>query len=280
MEKNVNINDIYQIVLRNYYNAMQEINIESAEEIKDIIDYIKNQFNEIIELLRKCQNGIISIESIKLLCDVSFKDYLKDKYIIEAVSSNHTAIDDNNIFIMKTPKFIDDDCSFFRIEEEDGHFIAIRYYEDKVTKRDISPTELKSFVSLNKVLNDSDYIGYSANIWIDEVAILYSGQIYSSEKYFTLYKAEGNVLKLYVTDKTYSANGFFQNIYYTKKWNPYIKSSAGERCINDNDGIADRAFILKVIEEQLNKQYNKPEDGKNAGNPAVLSLKEKQNNNC
>lgn len=268
METNVIINDIYQNVLKKFYEAMQNIKIESAETS---IDYIKNQLNYIIELLKKCQSGIISIDSIKLLSNITFNDFLTDKGIIEAVSSNYMIINESNIFIRKTSKFLDDDCSYFRIVKKDEQYIAIKYCKCSTTEEIISLDELSSFVSLAKVLNDSEYIGFSARQWINEVTILYSGQIYESENYFTLYR-RGNSLELRVTHRPYSNNGCFQQIYRTERRNPYIKSEFDERCINNIDGIADRIFILKVIEEQLDKQYSIPTDGKGTVKPAVLQL--------
>lgn len=267
METNVVINDIYQNVLGKFYDAMQKINIESAE---DNINYIMSQLNAIIGLLKECQSGAISIDSIKLLNDVSFNDFLTDKHIIEAVSSNHTVINDSNIFIRKTSQHLEDWRSFFRIIEKDGHYIAIKYWEDNIlpsrdniTEEIISSlNELNSFVSLDKVLNDCEYIGYSAETMLGSVTILYSGQIYVSDNYFTLYRRH-NRLELHVTDRPYSARESFLKIYY-EKYNIYIESDSDERCLNDIDGSADRMFVLKVIGEQLDKQYSIPEEGKSA----------------
>ena len=267
MEKSTIISIIYQNVLKKFYHSMENINIEQSE---NNMDYIKNQFSEIIELLRKCQNGLISIEAIELLNDISFNDFLKDKYIIEAVSSNKIELNNSNIFVMKEPKTLDDYCSYFRIIEKDGRYITIKYHEGKVIKKLIPLTELNSFISLDKVLNDCEYIGYSAHQWIYNVIILYSGKIYESEKYFTLYKDKDDFLQVYVTDNSYSTNGFFQEIYRTEKSKPYIKSENGERRIDNTDGLKDRKFILNVIEEQLVKQYGIPGEGKGTKKPAVL----------
>ncbi len=85
--------------------------------------------------------------------------------------------------------------------------------------------------------------------------------ITQSERFFTLYyKYNDASLQLYVTDKSYSDNGFFQKIYRTEKNKPYIKSEYEERRIDNADGTEDRAFILNVIENQLAK-------------PAVLTKK-------
>ena len=258
MEKNIILNCIYQNILKKFSESMQNIDITQSE---NNIDYIKNQFNEIIELLRTCQSGTINIEAIELLNGISFNDFLKDKYIIEAVSSNQVEINDSNIFIMKTQKFLDDYHSYFRIIERDGKYIAIVYYDGKVKERVISINELNSFTTLSKALHDSEYVGYSAKIWIDSVVVLYSGKIYQSERFFTLYyKYNDASLQLYVTDKSYSDNGFFQEIYRTEKNKPYIKSEYEERRIDNADGTEDRAFILNVIENQLAK-------------PAVLTKK-------
>ncbi len=258
MEKSMITNYIYKNTLKKFYDSTPNIDIAQSE---NNIDYIKNQFNKITELLEKCQNGLISIEAIELLNGISFNDFLKDKYIIEAVSSNQVEINDSNIFVVKTPKTLNDYHSYFRIIEIDGHYVTIQYHKGKVIKKLIHLTELNSFISLNKVLNDSEYVGYSAQQWIHNVTILYSGIICESENYFTLYKDKDGSLQVYVTDKPYFDSSFFQEIYRTGKNKPYIKSECEERLIDNTNGKEDRAFILRVIEEQLMNQYNIHEEG-------------------
>ncbi len=272
METNEIINDIYQNTLNKFYEAMKNINIEPTE---NSIDYIKNQLNDILDLLKKCLNGVIKVDSIKLLSDIYFKDFLRDKRIIEVVNCNQVSINNCNVYVKKTSNFLEDDYSFYRIIEKNGQYIAIKYYKDNVIKENISLNDLSSFVSLAKVLNDSKYIGYSAHQWLNGITILYSGKIHSSEKYFTLYRKADNSIESCVTFRPYATNGYFEQIYYTEKCNLHVKSKFDERCINNDDGQADRAFIIKVVEEQLNKQYNILEEETGTIKPNVLSLTQK-----
>ena len=257
MDKKKVLNDIYQQALKKFYEAMQTINIGEDDKISN---YIKMEFNNITKLLKQCYEGTIDINSIMLLNSISFSDFLKDKYIIETVSGNFTTLKNNNLFISKQRKYIDDYSTFFRIIERDGHYKTIRYCNEKTIEEDIDIDELDSFVSLQKVLNDSEYIGFYAQQWTYGVIILYSGKIQESDGYFTLYKGEKGTLKFYVTDKPYSTNGFFQQIYRTEKCSPYITTESSERCINGVDEIEDKEFIINAIEEQIQKQYGKSDN--------------------
>lgn len=257
MDKNTILNTIYQQTLKKFYEAMQTVIIGQDEKNSN---YIKMEFDNITELLKQCHEGTIDTNSILLLNDISFSDFLKDKYIFEAVSSNCTTLNNNNLFISKTSKYIDDYVTFFRIVEKDGHYKTIRYCKGKIIEEDIDANELSSFVSLQKALNDSEYVGFSAQQWTYGVTILYSGKLYTSNSYFTLYIGEKGTLEFYVTDKPYSTNGFFQQIYRTEKSNPYITVQSNEKRINSGDEIADKMFILNAINEQIEKEYGKSDN--------------------
>ena len=257
MDKDTILNAIYQQALKRFYEAMQTVTIDQDEKISN---YIKMEFNNITELLKLCHRGDIDINSIMLLNDISFSDFLQDKHIIEAVSSNCTTLNNNNLFVTKKNKYIDDYFTFFRIVETDGQYKTIRYNKGKIIEEDIDQSELDSFVSLQKALNDSEYVGLSARQWTYGVTILYSGKLYASNSYFTLYIGEKGTLEFYVTDEPYSTNGFFQHIYRTEKRNPYIKTQFNERRVNSDDDNADKKFILNAIEEQIEKQYGKSDN--------------------
>ena len=195
-----------------------------------------------------------------LLKKISFNNFLKDKNIIEAVSSNMMLLNSNNLFIRKTIKEFDDYSTLFRIVENNGSYKVQRYCEDQITGECIDINELDEFVSLHKVLNDSEYVGFSARQWTYDVTVLYSGKIFNSDSYFTLYIGENDTLEFYVTNEPYFANGFFQNISNIQKSKPYIIVNSNIKYLKSDDNCSDKTFIIDIIEEQIKEKYNQKDE--------------------
>lgn len=257
MEKKEIINVIYQNTLKKVYTAMQHIDI--LENVNNA-NYIQTQFTDIVKLLKNFNEDVISASCVKLLNNVTFSDFLLDKNIIEAVSSNSTIVNNSNIFIKKNKE--NDNSSYYKIIEKDGQYIAKKYCNGDIIEDYISLDEISSFISLGNILNNLEFVGCSAYQWLYKVTILYSGKIPSSDDFFTLYMMKNNSFNFCITDKPYTSNGVFQQIYKLGKNSIKVKYKNDEKCINDRDGIIERELIVKLIEENFKEQNSLSEEGK------------------
>ena len=239
---------IYTETLKKFYEGMRDINILEDEEI---FNYLRLEFDKVIDLIRQFKEGLIDFQAIKILYDISFKDLVKDKYILEAVSCNKTILS-SDLFISTVDRELNDHDSLFRIKNENNQSKIVRYCEGKVTERDLKISDLKYFVSLERALDKSDYIGYRANGFYNAL-ILYSGKIDNS-KYITLFKSRDE-FKVYVSEKSYLNNGLFYKIHSDEKVQPYIKLREREEYLDTGIPSLDKLFILMTIQEQIEKQY-------------------------
>ncbi len=238
---------IYEEVLKKFYEAIRNINIIEDEEL---FNYLKLEFDKIVNLIKQFKEGLIYAQAIKQLYDITFKDLVKDKYILEAVSCNKTGLS-SDLFISTAEKKLNDNNSFFRIKDDNGQLKIERYCDGNVSERDLEISDLSSFVSLERAIKNSDYIGYYAQGFYNAI-VLYSGMIDNS-KYITLYRS-GNEFKVYVSEKSYLNNGLFYKVHSDEKLHPYIELGDKKTFLNNGNPDYDKKFILMVIQEQIEKQ--------------------------
>ena len=242
---------IYEEVLKKFYEAMRNINIIEDEEL---FNYLKLEFDKIVNLIKQFKEGLIYTQVIKLLYDISFKDLVKDKYILEAVSCNKTDLS-SDLFISTIDKESSDNERLFRIKDDNGQLKIVRYCPGNVSERDLEISDLSSLVSLERAIQKSDYIGYRANtFYIAE--ILYSGMIDNS-KYFTLYTIDGeDGFQVCVSEKSYLNNGLFNNIQFDEQIHPCVELGDRKTVLNTGNPDYDKMLILKVIQEQVKTKYD------------------------
>lgn len=240
---------IYEEILKKFYEAMGNIDIIDD---KELFNYLKLEFDKIIDLIRQFKEGLINLQVIKQLYDISFKDLVKDKFILEAVSCNKTGLN-SDLFISTIDKELNDNDSLFRIKDDNGTLKIVRYRDRKITERDLEVRDLSSLVSLERAIKNSDYIGYYAKGFYNAI-VLYSGKIDNS-KYITLYRS-GNEFKVYVSEKSYLHNGLFYKVHSDEKLHPYIELGDKKTFLNNGNPDYDKKFILMVIQEQLKVQYD------------------------
>ena len=113
---------MYEEILKRFYEAMRNIDILEDEEL---FNYLKLEFDKIIDLIKQFKEGLIYTQVIKLLYNITFKDLVKDKYILEAVSCNKTDLS-SDLFISTTIKESTDNERLFRIKDDNGTLKIVR----------------------------------------------------------------------------------------------------------------------------------------------------------
>ena len=236
----IDVFEIFYDVLAKYHSAINKL---SKKDAAAEIDYMNKQLKKILHLLGLYKAGVISSSSIALLSNISFANFLNDKFIIESVFSNYIYTNKHNLFIKTSLRYRDDNHTFFRIIKRDGAYVAVGYFNGFVIERPIKLHELDEYVSVVKALEDSEYTGLKHKE--SGKVLLYDGKLSESRQYFSLFIDRDSTIKPILSSRPHCSEEF-ENI--------WMQSDSK---INKKN-IPQTIFL---IESQLDEQYSDSNNG-------------------
>ena len=229
------LEEIYQFVLKKYQAKEKMLELMKKQKKMGIIN---DEFYRCLVLLKKGRNNLIKINSIKLLYNITFEDFIFDKYILEAIASNEEEIKISNLFINKDRIAFGDESPYYQLFLTNDKLLSVKYHYGKIYKKSIAPNVLTSFVTLEHTLNNSSYMGnLGYTLKKQEGLVLYSGGMFASKNQFILYKKDEN-LKALITDKRLETVSFLK--------------SPLEGLIN----LENKAYVLELIKAKLISEYS------------------------
>ena len=208
--------------LENLYQDLKNKISHSLAINKDryYFQYLKQLENYISKIYNKAQKGLINIELLDLIKNISLKNPLADLKILQAIESNISFIPQNNIYINGTQN----NPYFATLNYLNGEFVMNHFTNQEIVSEPVKLEEISSkFMLLEELISKGDYIGKR---FAKDLIILY---IYKG--YILYLDSEGriNITKSYFDIKT---NGSVNEIFKNKK------------------------YLLSVISNQLNQDYD------------------------
>jgi len=237
-------NGLYSRLLGKFNNALANLNpVSENEKIKECL----NLFQNVMDLFFKYRNGIISLEKLIMLDELTFANSLNDSNIVEIISGNVISSKDVSKIYLKKSEFCNlmfDENSFFILSKENGEYIIKRMalahgcYENVITLDELR----KKYISLDEVLNNARYVGkYGNQFKTISFFVLYEISIGEEKRYLTL-----------AGDKIFICREYGLSI---------LDNSPQSNEYNDNE-YNDKEYVKSIIERQVFETFRENESAK------------------
>lgn len=180
------VNALYVKLLSNYNNLLISLNpVNDNDKIKEITEF----FQIIMNLFIRYSIGLIDLDRLLMLNEISFIDMIKDKELLNSIIEGK-AISRLKIYLKRKPfcNLISDDNCFFVLREENGKYFMKKLLASSINEQEISINRVeKEYISLSEVMKSAIYQGYTS-LYLNaiEVQILYEINVDRDYRYITL----------------------------------------------------------------------------------------------
>jgi len=180
------VNALYIEVLNNYNNSLVGLNpVNDNDRIEEITEI----FQIIMNLFIRYSIGLIDLDRLLMLNEISFIDMIKDKELLNSIIDGK-AISRLRIYLKRKPfcNLISDDNCFFVLREENGKYFMKKILVSSISEQEISINRVeKEYISLIEVMKSAIYQGYTS-LYLNaiEVQNLYEINVDRDYRYITL----------------------------------------------------------------------------------------------
>lgn len=180
------VNALYVKVLSNYNNILISLNpVNDNDKIKEITEF----FQIIMNLFIRYSIGLIDLDRLLMLNEISFIDMIKDKELLNSIIEGK-AISRLKIYLKRKPfcNLISDDNCFFVLREENGKYFIRKILVSSINEQEISINRVeREYISLLEVMKSAIYQGYTS-LYLNaiEVQNLYEINVDGDYRYITL----------------------------------------------------------------------------------------------
>lgn len=228
------VNGLYVEILNNYNKALVSLNpINDNDKIKEITEF----FQIVLNLFVRYSSGLLELDRLLMLSEVTFVDLIKDRELVNNIISNKPVTSDKLRIYLKKEKFCNlilDNTCFFVLREEDGKYYIKKLLFFQGMEREINLDDLnREYVSLDEVMKTAIYQGYKA-LYQDaiDVDVLYEINVGGDYRYFTL---DRGMIKI------------------------VARETLSDPIANIGYEYNDKEYVKNLIVEQVQKDLNKGE---------------------
>ena len=205
------INEYIKIIINKYQNTLQSITYPQ-DLIKAKI--VQKTFDEVLEIIDKVKKGEISIDSFKLLTNLTFINYNQDISIINKVKGIN---DIKNIYVLNNENRLYNGVVLGTIKYENNKDVIIQGFSiigRNIFERTMSKQQfITSYITLEQCLNNCTYIGKKSLDYPNEIVLYYNDIVVFS------YDEQNDIIRIgldkQINNINYTETNPFENIYYT-----------------------------------------------------------------